>query len=250
MDGVRAAAGFEGLIVLGVIYFILNVISEAAKKKGKSTVAPSEAPAEPSPTQQEALSLERILAEIERVKKAGPPIAERSPAPAGTRSVPPLRARPTQAPKAPLPPRRPGPAPRKTKPFGDPHRGPLGRSPDRAIPEAEDVEERGSLEGESLEVAESLEILDETRLRAPRRIEDQDDVAELVAQRRVKQAEQRNQAHRAADHAAFHDHIAQGEIGADAGAARQAAARGTRRQQLRQAVIWREILGPPRGEEL
>ena len=34
MDGVRAAAGFEGLIVLGVIYFILNVISEAAKKKG------------------------------------------------------------------------------------------------------------------------------------------------------------------------------------------------------------------------
>ncbi|MBK8005815.1 MAG: hypothetical protein IPK12_18335 [Gemmatimonadetes bacterium] len=147
-----------------------------------------------------------------------------------------------------MPARRPGPAPRKSKPVGDPHRGPLGRSADRAIPEAEDVEERGSLEGESLEVAESLEILDETRLRPPRRIEDQDDLAEQVAQRRVKQAEQRNQAHRAADHAAFHDHIAQGEIGADAGA-EQAAARGTRRQQLRQAVIWREILGPPRGEE-
>ncbi len=133
MDGVRAAAGFEGLIVLGVIYFILNVISEAAKKKGKSTVAPSEAPAEPSPTQQEALSLERILAEIERVKKAGPPAAERGPAPVGTRSVPPPRPRPTQAPRAPLPPRRPGPAPRQSKPVGDPHRGPLGRSPDRAI---------------------------------------------------------------------------------------------------------------------
>lgn len=249
MEGVRAAAGFEGLIVLGVIYFILNVISEAAKKKGKSTVAPSEAPTEPSPTQQEALSLERILAEIERVKKAGPPVAERTPASAGPRSVPPLRPRPTQPAKAPLPPRRPGPAPRKSKPVGDPHRGPLGRVPDRAIPGAEDIEERGSLEGESLEVAESLEILDETRLRAPRRIEDQDDLAEQVAQRRVKQAEQRNHAHQAADHAAFHDHIAQGEIGADAGAAKQAAARGSRRQQLRQAIIWREILGPPRGEE-
>lgn len=248
MEGVRTAAGFEGLIVLGVIYFILNVISEAAKKKGKSTVAPREAPAEPSPTQHEALSLERILADIERVTKAGPPVAERSPASAGPRSVPPPRPRPTQPARAPLPPRRPGPAPRKSKPLGDPHRGPLGRTPDRSIPEAEDVEERGSLEGESLEVTESLEILDETRLRPPRRIEDQDDVAEQVAQRRVKQAEQRNQPHRAADHVAFHDQIAQGEIGG-AAAAGQAAAAASRRQQLRQAVVWREILGPPRGEE-
>nr|MBP6670535.1 hypothetical protein [Gemmatimonadales bacterium] len=66
----REAAGIEGLIVLGVIYFVLNLLQKAGQKAARSrpSAQPSPAEAEPSGTQQEALSLESILREIEKVK--------------------------------------------------------------------------------------------------------------------------------------------------------------------------------------
>jgi hypothetical protein len=247
MELVRPAASFEGLIILAVIYFVLNLISGGAKKKGRSTVPPPPGPDEPTPTQSEALSLENILREIEEVKREK--AAGRSLPPAGRSAPPPMRPKPAATARTPVPVRRPGPPARRPSIAGDPRKGPLGRSARVRLEDAEDVEERTSLERGSLEVPESLEVLDETRLRQERRLEDFDDEAEAIIQRRKKEAEARNRAHRAVDHVAFHDRFLAGEIGGPEGAAEQAGPR-SRRMQLRDAIVWREILGPPRSTEL
>jgi len=247
MEAVRSAAGIEGLIVLAVIYFVLNLISGGAKKKGRSTVPPPPGPDEPTPTQEEALSLENILREIEQVKREK--AAGRSRPPAERPAPPPMRPKPVATGRTPVPVRRPGPPARRPQVATDPRRGPLGRSAGVRLEDAEEVEERTSLERGSLEVPESLEILDETRLRPERRLEDFDDDAEAIIQRRKKEAEARNAAHRAADHVAFHDRIAQGEIGAAPAVPGPGTPR-SRPLQLRDAVVWREILGPPRATEL
>jgi hypothetical protein len=247
MEAVRQAASFEGLIILAVIYFVLNLLSRAGKRAGQSDQPPAEAPDEPAPTQQEALSLEKILQEIERVKKEK----------AAERRVPPAeRAKP-------LPPRRPPPpplrrpevearqgrmaSPRRLPPPATPG-GPMGRPGSRKLQSHEEVEERESLEGASLEVEESLEVLDDTRFR-PLSTLDHDDEAEAVVQARIKAAEQRNRAHTAKDHREFHDQLAQDEIGAAPAAAKAATAAQARAANLRKALIWREILGPPKGLE-
>ena len=104
------------------------------------------------------------------------------------------------------------------------------------------MEDRESLEDRgSLEVAGRLENLDESRLR--RRIEvDQDDGTEAIVQRRITEAESRNTALSAADHRQFHDKIKQAE-------SKPAAGIGLTVPQLRQAFVWKEILGPPKGLE-
>ncbi len=248
---VREAASFEGLIILAVIYFVLNLLSKAGKKQGQSSERPAELPDEPTPTQEEALSLEKILQEIERVKKekAGgrrAPVAQPTAAPPVRRPGPPPMRRPD-----PAPPRARTVAPRAGRP-ANPDRGPMGRHGKRPLESHEDIEERHSYDDAgSLEVAESLEVLDETRLRAPRRDRDHDDEAEAVVQGRIKAAASRNRAHTDQDHQDFHDRVLGGEIGApQTEAAKAAAARArTRASNLRRAVVWREILGPPKALE-
>lgn len=246
MDGVRLAASFEGLIILAVIYFVLNLLSRAGKKQGRTDQPPAELPDEPTPTQEEALSLEKILQEIERVKREK----------AAERKLPPT-PRPEPAPKRPPPPpmRRPEPVARQGR-MASPRRqpppvtegGPLGRQGKRRLESHEEVEERQSYdEGRSLEVEESLEVLDDTRFQ-PLSTLDHDDEAEAIVQRRVKAAELRNRAHSEQDHRDFHKRVTGGEIGSEAEAAKAAAAQAkTRASNLRRAVVWREILGPPKA---
>ena len=93
--------------------------------------------------------------------------------------------------------------------------GPMGRRDSAPLPSAE-VEE----EGRSLEV------------------ENRDEEAEAVVQRRIKEAEARNRARTPADHAAFDQQIRQQPD-------QTAVAKPAGDEQLRQAIIWREILGPP-----
>jgi hypothetical protein len=101
----------------------------------------------------------------------------------------------------------------------------------------EDVEERESLETVSEPEAVSLER--EVR-RAERAPVDQDDQAAAVVSRRIAAAAARNAAHTPADHRGFDRKIRQEPADHTAVAARSYTA-----QQLRDAVVWREILGPP-----
>ncbi len=117
---------------------------------------------------------------------------------------------------------------------GAPGSGPMGRRSAPPAELAEDVEERASLE-----VEERVLNLEATPVaRASRRDVDHDDEAEGVVQARIRAAEMRNRPLNLADHAAFDARI------------RQEPADNTRtaaplRRSLRDAIVWREILGPP-----
>jgi hypothetical protein len=229
----RQAAGFEGLIVLALIYFVLSQLQKAGKAANKTRRPPAPpSAAEPGATQQEGLSLETILREIERVKQQkqlDQPETLRRPLP-GPRPVP----------KA-IPPRR-APPPRRQEVLQD-ERGPLGRLSQTKLPSAEEVEDRTSLdEGRSLEGAGSLESLEPDRGRRMRTVVDQDEEAEAVVQRRLKEAEARNRPHADADHRAFDQQIRQPQAPLAPGLELTTA-------RLRQAVVWREILGPPKALE-
>lgn len=159
-----------------------------------------------------------------------------------------------QAPPAPPPAKRPEalarPAPpsgaarledflrefeRKLEEASGTSRGPLGRRAGQRLPGAEEVEERTSLETEP--EIESLEVEPPSRQRVQ---VDFDEVSAAVAARRRKLAEEDARPLTAAGHAAFDVRIREGaEPGPDAQARRIA--------RLREAVVLREVLGPPRG---
>jgi hypothetical protein len=245
VDGLRQAASFEGLIVLAVIYFVLTLLQKAGKKaeQGRRRAPPPlPEPEASTPTQQESLSLESILREIERVKQQGQTPARPEPlprpAPPLPRPAPPPRQAPQPRVAKPLPSRRPPPPRRKEVVQDD--RGPLGRRGRARLPGAEEVEDQTSLEGGSLEVPESLENFDEVHRRRP--VVDHDAEAESIVQRRIEAAQARDREHREVDHQSFHARIRgdQPKPGTD---------RRHNIGRLREAVVWREILGPPKGLE-
>ena len=240
MDLVREAAGFEGLIVLAIIYFVLNGLQKAGEKarRSRSTGAPPPGPSEPTPTQEEGFSLENVLREIERLKteqeaKSLPPPPRPEPA------APAKRERP-------LPARRRAPPPMRREGLPG-ERGPLGRHAQRGLPPAEEVEVRETWDDEPpSEVGTSMEVLDEARLRPPPVPVDQDDAAEAIVSARIRAAEMRNRPHLEVDHRSFHERVMQQAAKAPP-PGREAARQG--REHLRAAIIWREILGPPKAFE-
>jgi hypothetical protein len=100
----------------------------------------------------------------------------------------------------------------------------------------EEVEERETLEREP----EVVSLEQEVR-RAPRRELTQDDDAELLVQKRISAAAARDTARSKADHVAFDRQIRQEP-------ADHTGTPGYTVKQLRDAVVWREILGPPVSE--
>ena len=221
---VRSAAGIEGFIILGAIYLVLNLVSRAGKKAARGgTLSPEDAPGDTSSTQDEGVSLEKILREIQRVKQE-----KEKP-----RAPPAQRQRQLSAKQA-------APPQRRARPSGDGDRGPLGRPSRTRLPSAEEVEERTSLEeGGSIEVEEQLTVIDDRPLRRQRITVDSDDGAEAVSQRRIREADARNRPLNVADHRKFDT-----EVRSAAAAESQP---GTARGKLRDAVVWREILGPPKS---
>ncbi len=111
--------------------------------------------------------------------------------------------------------------------------GPMGRAPDRTLPEAEAEED-----AESLEVAPEVQSLETDARRPSRAIVDQDDEAEQVVARRLRAADANQAPRTKADHLAFDERIRQER-------ADQTGAAASRVKQLRNAVVWREILGAP-----
>ncbi|HWA14808.1 MAG TPA: hypothetical protein VG817_00140 [Gemmatimonadales bacterium] len=215
-EQVRSAASPEGMIVLAIIYAIFWVLSKAGGKKppaGRPLPPPS---GTLDPSQEEGFSLEKILRQIEEAKRQA---EERE------REV--ARPRP-----------RPEPAAARLRPSRDATRGPMGRRSQSTLPGAEEVEERDSLEGSTLEIEERAANFD-NRIR--KRV-DQDEEAEAVVQRRIAAAQARNREHRKADHQAFDQRIREP-------APEQKAERRFSPASMRDAVVWREILGPPKALE-
>jgi hypothetical protein len=101
------------------------------------------------------------------------------------------------------------------------------------LPADEDVEER-----DSLEQPEQVVSLETPVKRRERPAYDQDTDAEAIVQRRIEAARARDRSSSKADHQAFDARIRQE-------AADHTAVRRYTRAQLRDAVVWREILGPP-----
>jgi hypothetical protein len=111
------------------------------------------------------------------------------------------------------------------------------RRPVPPLPDDEDIEER-----ESLEEPERVVSL-ETEVHRPARVQfDQDSGAEDLVRRRTAAAAARDGPITRADHKRFDARIRQQP--ADHTAVR----RGYTPAQLRNAVVWREILGPPVSE--
>jgi hypothetical protein len=116
-----------------------------------------------------------------------------------------------------------------------PAAGPLGRPAPERLPSAEEVEERESLEEEP-----EIVSLEEAPLRPVRVAVSQDEAAERVEVRRVAAAEARSGALTRADHLRFDQRIRQEPADATA-------VRGLTPEELRRAVVWREVLGPPKA---
>jgi hypothetical protein len=91
-----------------------------------------------------------------------------------------------------------------------------------------------------LEAEPEARSLEEMVSRPARREVDQDDEAEQLVARRIKAAEARDVAQPATGRVALHDRLKQEP-------ADHTAVRGYSAQQLRDAMVWREILGPPVG---
>ena len=100
------------------------------------------------------------------------------------------------------------------------------------LPSAEEVEER-----ESLEAEEEIRNLETEERRPSRGVVDFDDEAEMIVQRRIREAQERDRALSKVDHQAFDSRIR-----AVADATRVAR---PKLDSLRRAIVWREILGPP-----
>lgn len=111
-------------------------------------------------------------------------------------------------------------------------RGPLGRSSGRPLPEAEEVEELESLEVEP----EVVSLEDVPVARSERAVRDQDEEVLPILRQRLAAAEARTRGRSLVDHRRFDERIR-----------RPAPMPAPKRPRpaLRQAVIWREVLGPP-----
>jgi hypothetical protein len=195
---------FGGLLVLGLVWLFFNLIGQS-RTRTSSRGTPPRTPQPRSsgggdPTQQEGSRLERLLRDLERNLEQ---VAERQ---SGGGARLPLPRRPASG----------IPAPQTT--------------------EAEDVEERGSLEE-----PEQVVSLETDVQRGSRAVYDQDTEAEAVAQRRIEAARARDRALIKSDHSAFDARIRQ-EV------ADHTAVRRYTPAQLRDAIVWREILGPPVSE--
>ena len=127
--------------------------------------------------------------------------------------------------------RQPGGAPR----LPSPQRPATTRVPTPPVGE-EDVEDR-----ESLEEPEQVVSLETNVSRGPRAVYDQDSEAEAIAQRRIDAARARDRPLGKSDHALFDARIRQE-------AADHTAVRRYTPAQLRDAIVWREILGRPVSE--
>lgn len=212
-DGVARAEGLSGFVVLVIIYVILSIFGKL-KGAGKQPSAPPRRPVQRPPQHKVELPS---------------PVESRRPRLSGSAPAP---ARPnTQTEAVKLEELLRGLGQLAGLPDEE---GPLGRRSATRLPEAEEAEDSESLEVDREPV--SLEAPEPSRTRVE---VDQDEGAEALVQRRIQAAMARNRPISVADHKQFDQKIR----GTAAKAAPVKLALSARR--LRDAIIWREVLGPP-----
>jgi hypothetical protein len=150
-------------------------------------------------------------------------------------------------PRRPIPTGRPAAGPSqgpKRLPAATSDRGPLGRHGSRSLEGDEEVEDRTNFDEQVASEVEgaSRESIEAVHRRRYRPEIDQDDAAEAIVARRIREAEARDRPVSLADHRQF-DAKVRAKPEEAAGATRLTAS------SLRQAFIWREILGPPKALE-
>jgi hypothetical protein len=213
-EGLARADGMTGVIIFAVVYAIVSIMAKAKQAAQRGARDGSGTPGGASPANQQGRPPERQLQRPKpsagRARPAGSTQSE------GARLEDLLRVL-TEAAGVPTTTGRP----------------PEDRPAPGGWPGAEEVEER-----ESLEVVARVESRDPEIHRAARREVDYDDEAEAVVVRRIRAAEVRDRALNREDHQAF-DRRIRAEV---PDATRVARPRLT---ALRQAIVWREILGPP-----
>jgi hypothetical protein len=212
-EGLARADGMSGVIIFAVVYAIVTIMGKMkqASQKGAEGTSPK-----PKPGPQQPRSPQP------RLQPQRPP---RPPQPAASRPSGNTQAEGTRLEEL---------IRVLTEAAGVPTaEGPMGRPARVPLPPAEEVEER-----ESLEVGERIQNLETDARRPTRREVDHDDEAEAIVQRRILAAQERDRSLSREDHRVFDRKI------------RAAVADNTRVANpklvsLRQAIIWREILGPP-----
>jgi hypothetical protein len=115
----------------------------------------------------------------------------------------------------------------------DEGREPAHRPTVRTLPPA-----KAGTSSRSLEASPEGQSLEVDPARGARAVVDQDDEAERVVERRLAAAEANLKPLSEGDHQRFDQRIRQEP-------ADQTATRGYTAKQLREAIVWREILGPP-----
>ncbi len=120
--------------------------------------------------------------------------------------------------------------------------GPRGRRADRALPAAEEVEERETLE--TVPVVVPHEYVE----RPERVVVDYDDAAQRTVARRVAAAEKRAHALTLTDHRRFDARIRPAPAAVTRDATQSPIRKSLSGTSLRQAIILREVLGPPVSE--
>jgi hypothetical protein len=200
------------LLVLGLMWLVVNAIRKAGS--GTSTGEPPQSPPRPP-------------------LPGGRPRVQR-PAPPGRAAADATATRPPRAPDATqLEGERLQQLLQQLGRTLEDAAGPAGRLPDRSLPPAEEQEER-----DSLEVTPEVRSLEQESGRAVRAEVDQDDEAALVVEQRRQAAEAHLAPRTRAEHQAFDARLR-------AEPADKTAVAPSRSQRLREAIIWREILGPP-----
>lgn len=186
------------VLILGVLWFIVNVVTGLKKKNQPPPRPPRTEPGEtrqslPDATQSEGSRLERMLRQVERALEE---------AEAGLT--------------------RPEPRP--------PQRY------EQVLYDDEDIEER-----QSLEIEPEVVSLEEVVHRPRRQEYTQDEGAQQLVEKRISAAALRDTARTRADHIAFDREIRKEP-------AEHTGTGGYTTKQLRDAIVWREILGPPVSE--
>jgi hypothetical protein len=188
---------FNGLLILAAAWFLLNLISNARRKQQSPPRVEPREPLRPRPLPPSPDATQREGHRLELVLRE----LQRSLEEAAGVERPTAIERPT----------------------------PL------ALPPAEEVEDRTSLE-----IEPEIRSLEEQVSREVRRRVDRDEETEDIEAQRIRAAAQRDLPRTKADHAAFDQRIRQEP-------ADHTATKAYTVQQLRDAIVWREILGPPVG---
>ena len=213
---------FSGLIWIALIWFFVSLLSAKKKKQQRAEQARRRAQRAsqatlPAPSQPTSTDLARETA------PTPPTTANRG------------RVDPTQ---------REGSAlERMLRQFGAEleqleggQRGPMGRDAQVELPPAEEVEEREILDKPVRRVERTPVV------RTPRRIVSRDAEAEAVVRRRLAVAEEHSRALTLADHRAFDAKIRQAPAKVRS---KTRSKTFVSAEQIRQAIVWREVLGPP-----